>query len=155
VVLLLQRSPPAPVLRAGQFAAACGEFVRPQGFPRPFAALDWCPHCGQPDWAHQADGPDRLLRLDGLDSGDMTCALAYLAEYSPATFDTILDALGPADRIPGDEASEEPYCATCGAPLGIFLADGPFYRHYRDDEDDCQRYSVDHPTVIGWRATRP
>jgi hypothetical protein len=63
--------------------AACGEFVRPTGFPRPFAALDWCKRCGQPDWAHQADGPDRLLRLDALDHDDMTHALTYLAEYSP------------------------------------------------------------------------
>jgi hypothetical protein len=134
-----------------QFAKACGEFVRPRGFPRPFAALDWCPRCGQPDWAHQAGGPDRLLRLDGLDREDMSYALAYLAEYSPATFDTILDALGPADRTPDDEANEEPFCATCGAPLGIFMADGPYYRHYRYGEDgDYERYSVDHPTIIGW-----
>ena len=135
-----------------QFAGACAEFVHPTRFPRPFAALDWCPRCGQPDWAHQAGGPDRLLRLDSLDRDDMSCALAYLAEYSPAAFDTILDALGPADRPSDDEANEEPYCVTCGASLGIFMADGPYYRHYRDGEDgDYQRYSVDHPTIIGWR----
>jgi hypothetical protein len=135
-----------------QFAAACAEFVRPKGFPRQFAALDWCPRCGQPDWAHQADGPDRLLRLDSLDREDMWCALTFLAEYSPATFDTILDALVSADHALDDEADEEPFCTTCGASLGIFMADGPCYRHYRDsEEDDYQRYSVDHPTVIGWR----
>jgi hypothetical protein len=134
-----------------QFAAACPEFVRPAGFPRPFAALDWCPRCGEPDWAHQAGGPDRLLRLDGLDPDDMTCALAYLAEYSPAAFDTILDALGPAGPATQDDASEVPYCATCGAPLAIFMADGPYYRHYQETNDDYQRYSVDHPTTLAWR----
>jgi hypothetical protein len=139
-----------------QFAAACGKYEKPRGFPRPFAALDWCLTCGQPDWAHQAGGPDRLLRLDSLDRDDMTCALAFLAELSPAAFDTILDALGPADSAPDDEADEVPYCATCGALLAIFMADGPYYRHYREANDDYQRYSVDHTTVIGWRqATRP
>jgi hypothetical protein len=140
-----------------QFAAACPKFVRSTGFPRPFAALDWCLTCGEPDWAHQAGGPDRLLRLDGLDPDDMSCALAYLAEYSPAAFDTVLDALGPTDPATEDDANEVPYCATCGAPLGVFIADSLYYRHYRDSEDgDYQRYSVDHPTVIAWRqATRP
>jgi hypothetical protein len=107
-----------------QFGQACAEFVRTTSFPRPFAALDWCPRCSHPDWAHQADGPDRLQRLDTLDADDMAYALTYLAEYSPATFDTILDALGPADRTPDDEANEEPFCVTCGAPLGIFMSDG-------------------------------
>ena len=139
-----------------QFAAACGDYVKPHGFPRPFAALDWCLTCGQPDWAHQASGPDRLLRLDSLDRNDMTCALTFLAEFSPAAFDTILDALGPADRTPDDETDEVPYCATCDAPLGIFMADGPYYRHYQETDDDYQRYSADHPTVIGWRrAAQP
>jgi hypothetical protein len=137
-----------------QFAAACGEFVPSKGFPRPFAALDWCPRCGEPDWAHQADGPDRLLRLDGLDRDDMSYALAYLAEYAPAAFDTILDALSPVDHAPGEDTDEVPFCATCGAPLGIFMADGPYYRHYRyADDGDYQRYSDDHPTILAWRPT--
>jgi hypothetical protein len=86
----------------------------------------------------------------------MTYALAYLAGYSPAAFDTILDALGPSDHAPDEDTDEVPYCVTCGAPLGIFMADGPYYRHYREGDDDDQRYSVDHFTIIGWRpATRP
>ena len=136
-----------------QFSRACGEFIRPKGFPRPFAALDWCPRCGQPDWAHQAGASDRMRRIDGLDSQDMTTALAYLAEYSPAALDTILDAIGPASPALQEEADEEPYCSACGAPLGIFAADGPYYRHYREMNGDLQRYSVDHPTAIGWRQT--
>jgi hypothetical protein len=140
-----------------QFAAACRRFEGPRGFPRPFAALDWCPRCGQPDWAHQADAPDRLRRLDALDPGDMSDALAYLAEYSPGALDIILDVIGPADRAPDSEGDDEPFCVTCGAPLAMFAADGLHYRHYRDTEDgDAQRYSVNHPTVIGWRQpTKP
>ena len=141
-----------------QFAASCAVFVRMTGFPRPFAALDWCVRCGQPDWAHQAGGTDRMYCLASMNPVDMSCALAYLAEYSPGAFDAVLDAIGPIDCLPDSEADdEEPYCVSCGAPLGIFLLDGPYYRHYRDTQDgDRQRYTVDHPTVIGWRqTTRP
>jgi hypothetical protein len=87
----------------------------------------------------------------------MSYALAYLAEFSPGAFDAILDAIGTTSPLPDSEADEEPYCTACGAPVAIFIADGTYYRHYRDVGDgDAQRYSVDHPTVIGWRrATRP
>ena len=137
-----------------EFTAACAEFIRAKGSPRPFAALDWCQRCGQPDWAHQAGAADRLCRLSTMNPDDMSYALAYLAEYSPGAFDAILDAIGPTGRLMDSEADEEPYCASCDAPLGIFLADGPYYRHYRDAQDgDRQRYSVDHPTLIDWRQT--
>ena len=82
-----------------QFAAACPHFEGPRGFPRPFAALDWCPRCGQPDWAHQADAPERMRRLGTLDPGDMADALAYLAEYSPGALDFVLDVIEPGDRM--------------------------------------------------------
>jgi hypothetical protein len=108
-----------------QFAAACLEFARATGFPRPFAALDWCLTCGEPDWAHQAGAPDRLLRLAGLDPDDMSYALAYLAEYSPAAFDTILDVLGPADPATQDNANEVLYCTTCGARSGSSWSTAP------------------------------
>ena len=95
-----------------------------------------------------------MSRLASMNPEDMSYALAYLAEYSPGAFDAILDAIGPTDCLPDSEADEEPYCASCGAPLGIFVADGPYYRHYRDTQDgDRQRYSIDHPAVIGWRQT--
>ena len=55
----------------------------------------------------------------------MSYALAYLAEFSPAAFDTILDALDPADHAQ-DDLSEAPYCVTCGSPIGIYMAVGPY-----------------------------
>lgn len=135
-----------------QFAAACDEFTGMKGFPRPFAALDWCMRCGQPDWAHQAGGADRMCQLGSMNPEDMSYALAYLAEYSPGAFDAILEAIGPIGSVPDSEADEEPFCVACGALLGIFMADGPYYRHYSDTADgDARRYSVDHPTIIGWR----
>ena len=140
-----------------QFAAACAEFICTPGSPRPFAALDWCQRCGQPDWAHQVGGADRMVRLACMNPQDMSYALAYLAEYSPGAFDVILDAIGPTSQVPDSDVDEEPYCATCGAALGIFMEDGHYYRHYTETQHgDCQRYSVDHPTVVSWRqATRP
>jgi hypothetical protein len=81
----------------------------------------------------------------------MSDALAYLAEYSPAMLDTILDVIGTPIAAPDSDLSEEPFCVTCDAPLGVFPADGLYYRHYREAGGDLRRYSVDHPTVVGWR----
>lgn len=134
-----------------QFAASCAEYVRPRGFPRPFAALDWCQRCGQPDWAHQAGGADRMFRLASLGPDDMAVALAYLAEYSPGALDAVLEAIGVSPLMDEREAHEAPFCLTCGAPLAIFRADGTSYRHYRESDGDVERYDPGHPTVIGWR----
>ena len=142
-----------------QFGRACGQFVKPTGFPRPFGALDWCPRCGQPDWAHQAGSDNRYARLSQLDPQRMSDMLEYLCEYAPGAFDVIEDTVRAArGRQPKEagalqaEALEEPYCLTCGVSLAIFPADGLYYRHYRERTDgDCIRFSVEHPTVIGWR----
>ena len=87
----------------------------------------------------------------------MADALAYLAEYSPGAVDIALDAIGPVGYGEEAEGEEVPFCINCNGSLAIVAADGPCYRHYRDTEDgDAQRYSADHPTVIGWRQpTRP
>ncbi|HUN33564.1 MAG TPA: hypothetical protein VMU95_16260 [Trebonia sp.] len=154
-----------------QFSRACGQFVRPTGFPRPFGSLDWCPRCGQPDWAHQADRDHRRIRLSQLDPRRMSDMLRYLCEYAPAAFDVIDDAVRAAEdrRAHGQqteagqteaqeaeaqqaESPEEPFCLSCGAALAVFPADGLYYRHYRETSDgDCLRFSVEHPTVLGWR----
>ncbi len=136
-----------------QFGQACEQFVKPTGFPRPFGALDWCPRCGQPDWAHQAGSDNRYARLNHLDPQRMSDMLEYLCEYAPAAFDVIHDAVRAADHLRDQEAEamEEPFCVACGAALAIFPADGPYYRHYRETTDgDCHRFSADHRTVIGW-----
>jgi hypothetical protein len=137
-----------------QFSRACGQFVRPTGFPRPFGALDWCPRCGQPDWAHQAGSGSRYARLSQLDPQRMSDMLEYLCEYAPGAFDVIDHEVQSAEdcRDQEAEALEEPFCVACGAPLAIFPADGLYYRHYQETPDgECRRFSVEHPTVIGWR----
>jgi len=131
-----------------QFAAACPQFVGPAGYPRPFAAFDWCPRCGQPDWAHQAGHADRTARARELDPERMGDLLEYLCEYSPGMFDVIHDSV----RAQAPEAPDEPYCVTCGSPVAIFAADGMGYRHYRETADgDCLRLRPGHPLALGWR----
>ena len=137
-----------------QFGRACGQFVKPTGFPRPFGALDWCPRCGQPDLAHQGGTDQRYTRLSQLDPRRMSDMLEYLCEYAPGAFDVIDGVVRAAEERRDQETGilEEPYCATCDAPLAVFAADGPDYRHYQETTDgDCHRFSVEHPTVIGWR----
>jgi hypothetical protein len=93
------------------------------------------------------------MRLDSLDPEDMSCALRFLIEYSPATFDTLLDVIGSKRPGGDDEANEEPFCASCGAPVGMFAADGLGYRHYREvPNGEAERYDAGHPVVIGWRG---
>jgi hypothetical protein len=136
-----------------QFALACGSFVRQAAFPRPFAALDWCPRCGQPDWAHQAGDTARLALLDHLDDQRMSDMLRYLCEYSPATFDILADAVTATTGHPGPPPEDvvEPFCLTCGDCLTISPADGLVWRHYWDTPDGRRLYVPSHPTTPGWR----
>lgn len=46
----------------------------------------------------------------------------------------------------------EPYCLTCQVPIGIFLARGRDWLHYRGDAvGKAQPYEAGHDIVIGWR----
>jgi hypothetical protein len=87
-----------------QSATACGEFVRPAQFPRSFAAFDWCPRCGQPDWAHQAGSGDRIARFRSLGPERMSAMLRSLCQYSPGLFDLLLDQVLAEDLDPGRPA---------------------------------------------------
>ena len=82
-----------------------------------------------------AEAHKRLSRLATLDPDRMTMALTRLAGYSPAVFDATLDATEPctADDVPDPEDDPEPFCAVCGASVGIFLRFGLDWRHYRGD----------------------
>jgi hypothetical protein len=93
--------PVLPQSAAVRGEAACGEFVRPTQFPRSFAAFDWCPRCGQPDWAHQAGSGDRIARFRSLDPERMSAMLQSLCQYSPGLFDLLLDQVLADDVSPG------------------------------------------------------
>jgi hypothetical protein len=138
-----------------QFAKACVEFVKPRGFPRPFAALDWCRRCGQPDWAHQAGHADRVTWVRDLAPDRMADVLQYLCEYAPGALDVACDAVREArDRwaVEGEGLAES-FCMKCDASLAMRVAGGSGWWHYRDtpDGDRCW-LAADHPPVPGWRT---
>lgn len=100
---------------------------------------------------------ERMTRIRSLDPEQLPLALAFLAGYHPLALDAALDAIEPPAH--DDIADMEPYCRVCDVPLGIFLAHGPEYRHYRGVVTATSKprpYKADHKPVIGWRpATDP
>jgi hypothetical protein len=67
----------------------------------------------------------------------------------------ILNAVEPcAETGDGEPPGQEPFCVLCGAPVGIFLAHGKDYRHYRGVLTATSKprpYKADHAPVISWR----
>jgi hypothetical protein len=103
----------------------------------------------------RAPSGGRLARLAALDPEQPRQALVFLSGYCPRVFDVILDAVEPSAR-PGPEntTDREPFCVRCGAPVGIFLAHGRDYRHYRGVLTAASKpkpYKADHVPVIAWR----
>jgi hypothetical protein len=100
------------------------------------------------------DPQDRADRLASVTAEQMAFALAFLSGFAPATFDAILDAAEPCsgDLTGPDEA--EPCCAQCGASIGIFLAHGLAWQHYRGDGITAGEQAVffpGHEPVVSWR----
>ena len=98
----------------------------------------------------------RMARLAALDPEQLPLALAFLSGYHPRVFDAILDALEPSaeDGIGYETPGQEPFCVKCGAPVGIFLAHGKGYRHYRGVLTPTSKprpYKADHIPVVAWR----
>jgi hypothetical protein len=103
-----------------------------------------------------AQSRDRLTRLAALDPEQLPMALAFLSGYHPRVFDAILDAVEPCvESDIGDYAAgQEPFCVKCGDPVGIFLAHGKGYRHYRGVLTPASKprpYKADHAPVVAWR----
>jgi hypothetical protein len=98
---------------------------------------------------------DRLARIAGLDTERMTDSLAFLAGYAPGVLDAILTATEPCldDLLPPEEDALEPFCTSCGARAGVFIARGTDWRHYSGDPEDgtAQPFDAGHAPVIGWR----
>ena len=97
-----------------------------------------------------------LARIAALDPGQPPLALAFLAGYYPWVFEAVLEAVEPCDGSGiGDETPDrEPFCVKCGVPVGVFLAHGREYRHYRGvltASSKPRPYKTDHAPVVGWR----
>lgn len=93
---------------------------------------------------------DRLDRLAVLTPEDKTAGLVWLAIHFPAVCDAVLDTVEQDD---GDDVSAEPepYCAVCGADIGIFLRYGLDWRHFRGTIGQIELFDAGHTPVVAWR----
>ena len=110
---------------------------------------------GGQDGRPVCDPAGRLARLAPLDADRLAESLVFLAGFAPAVFDSILNATEPCpdDERPADEDALEPFCAACGARVGIFVSRGSDWLHYTGDpaNRDVEPYNSDHDVVVGWR----
>lgn len=110
---------------------------------------------GGPDGRPIADPSGRLGRLAALEPDRLAESLVFLVGFAPTVFDSILDASEPCldDERPSDEDALEPFCASCGSRVGIFLSRGSEWLHYAGDpaDRDVEPCEADHAPVIAWR----
>jgi hypothetical protein len=96
---------------------------------------------------------DRVDRLAALDPEQFPLALSFLIGYLPSAFDAAVEAVEPPST--GEKAPEmEPFCVRCNAPVGVFLAHGPEYQHFRGVLTATSKprpYKAGHAPVVGWR----
>jgi hypothetical protein len=114
--------------------------------------------------AHPEPHPDTAARLrhDRLARAsveDMVSALAFLSMIDPEAFEIAFTAVATrTDEIPENSMALEdeepvPVCRECGAPVGIFLAHGLRWQHYRGDgitSGTQQIYDPGHPAEATW-----
>jgi hypothetical protein len=92
-----------------------------------------------PDPDPDAAARQRRDRLARATAEDLESALAFLSMIDPEAFEIALTAAAPpaAGPSPEDAAPPEdeplPVCRHCGAPVGIFLAHGLRWQHFRGD----------------------
>jgi hypothetical protein len=103
---------------------------------------------------------ERLELLGAMDPDDMSTSLAWIAAMYPQVFDFAL----VRDRelvkrlttrlAEAEDDDEEPYCSTCGSPVGIFRGHGPAWWHFRGEgtaASPVELFSADHAPEIAWR----
>ena len=101
---------------------------------------------------------DRIARLTAMTPEDTHAGLLWLAMNYPDVCDAMLDKVeydAIDDPDPGREP--EPFCAQCGADIGIFLRYGLAWRHYRGDGTvigQIELFDPGHQPAVSWRLTR-
>jgi hypothetical protein len=101
---------------------------------------------------------DRIARITALAAEDAAAGLLWLAMNFPAVADAMLDKV-EYDAIDDSDPSQEPepFCAECGAAIGIFLRFGLDWRHFRGDGTtigQIELFDPGHDPVVAWRLTR-
>jgi hypothetical protein len=103
---------------------------------------------------------ERLELLGVMDEDDMRSALAWLASHAPAMFDFALvrdrELAGKLTTrlAEGEDQEDEPFCAGCGADIGIFIGLGPGWHHFRGEgtaASPVELYDAGHAPEVGWR----
>lgn len=108
-----------------------------------------------------AGTPERLELLGAMDPDDMRASLAFIASDYPRVFDFALVRDNELverlqDRLDHQyDDDPEPYCAACGADIGIFIGHGQDWHHYRGSgtaESPVELYDADHEPALAWRG---
>lgn len=104
----------------------------------------------------RAQSREDLARLAALDPEQLPLALAFLSGYHPQAFNAALEAVEPCRDLRAEDltSEQEPFCLKCGASVGIFLAHGKEYRHYRGVLSATSKpkpYKTDHAPLVRWR----
>jgi hypothetical protein len=116
-------------------------------------------HPGRP--AHPEPHPDEAARLrrDRLARAsveEMESALAFLSMIDPEAFAIAFTAVAPhAHENAAAPEDEEPFpvCHACGALVGIFLAHGLQWQHFRGaaaTSGTQEIYDPGHPAEVTW-----
>jgi hypothetical protein len=100
---------------------------------------------------------DQIARLTALTPEDAAAGLLWLAMNFPSVCDAMLDKI-EFDAIddPDPAREPEPFCAECGANIGIFLRYGLDWHHFRGDPtiiSQIELFDPGHQPVVAWRVT--
>lgn len=104
--------------------------------------------------------PERLELLGVMDPDDMRASLAWLAGAFPQMFDfAVVRDRELARRLTTqladeEDDEEEPYCAACGSPVGIFRGHGGGWHHWRGEgtaASPVELYGAGHEPEVAWR----
>jgi hypothetical protein len=96
-----------------------------------------------------------------MDPDDLRASLAFIVSQYPQMFDLALACdLELAERLQErldhqHDDDPEPYCTTCGAKAGIFIAHGDAWLHYTGEgtvTSPVELFDAGHAPVIAWRA---
>ena len=90
-------------------------------------------------------------KLDNLSADVRDLAAALASPGKVAELATGLIGERDADE-PGDE--DEPYCCTCGSPVGIFHGHSDSWRHWRGRgtaQSPVELYDAGHEPEVAWR----
>jgi hypothetical protein len=107
------------------------------------------------------NGAERLELLGVMTPDDMSTSLAWIATMYPQVFDfALVRDCGLVKRLEdrldedGEDDEDEPYCYTCGSPVGIFRGHGDGWHHFRGEgtaANPVELFDASHAPEVAWR----